>query len=323
MKLSRSCRWAVAGALAIMGCSGGGGGWSTQGFAAAGGKASAGAGGAGGQINVEASGGPVTVQPDGGLPALPTWHYTAPALGANPLTVSASGTIAVGSTLLGDDGVNPATGLWVKKGVTATLAPQTGTTVSLSFTDGVLVEGTVAMAPVAGSLDSTSLSLDATDVAVTGALLAQGGDAASGADGGAGGTVSASVAHDFFLTGRLVTTGGKGDNGGNGGAIEVVVSGPAAAVGVVPSTIAVTGVADNSGGEGLAGQGGSTNWNEIYGDRWGTNGACNLWSAGALRSNGGEGTAGGGAAGGVYLASCANGWAVSTGTLEALSLIHV
>ena len=280
-----------------------------------GGKASAGVGGSAGGIYVYAQGGQITVKTDGGLPALPTWTYTAPALGANPLTIDADTAFTVGATVIGDDGVNPATGIWVKSGATVTLTPETEPTVSIIVPEGILIEGTVVMAPLAGTRNSSSLHIEAQNAAVRGSVRAVGADGATGESGGDGGAISGLVSNDVFITGSVLSTGGKGDTGGNGGEIDITVEGPTWAVDVTPSTIAVTGVVDSSGGEGLAGVGGAAGGAEVWGS-WSYDGACNFFNSGAFRSRGGDGTTGGGDGAYLYASSCAVGSTVNKGTFD-------
>jgi len=318
MRLGKKSAGALLSAiLALAGC---GGGSSSGGntFAFHGGKGSDGGGGGGGKVYVYTYGAPITMKKGGGLPALPTWSYTAPELGSNPLTVASDTPLTVGPSVLGDDGVNPATGLWVKSGATLTITPGAGNTATMDLSDGLLVEGKIVLAPISGSLSSTSLTVTATDVAVKGAIEAKGGAATTGNDGGDGGVVTINVSNNFFLTGSMVATGGAGDNGGSGGEINVIVGGPAWAADVTPSTIAVTGLSDTSGGAGAAGAGGDSGDNSIWGE-WNQDGACNFYSSGTFRADGGKGTAGGGGGGHIYASSCSVGWAVNTGTMEALS----
>ena len=320
VRLDRTASLALMGAfLALAACKRGSSGSSEPApvFTVHGGAGSDGAGGEGGEIYVGGSGSTVVVKQDGGLGTLPTWTYTAPNLGANPLTIDADTAFTVDGPPTGDDGINPATGIWVKSGATVTLSPPDGEDTSeISLSDGLLVEGTIVLAPLAGTGNASSLGIEAKSIAVRGTVQATGADAATGEAGGNGGDLTASVSESFFLTGKVLTNGGQGDTGGIGGDIDVGVAGPEWSVDVTPGVIAITGRADASGGVGLAGAGGGSGDVNIYGS-WDAGGACSFFNSGTVRANGGNGTTEGGKGQYVYVSACRVGSAVNTGTLEA------
>jgi len=278
---------------------------------ASGGRGTAGAGGAGGSVSAYSDSGDVIVSAKPDLAGMPSWTYVAPVLGANPRNVSVSATITPddAGVILGDDGVNPATALVVKAGVTLTLGETTAGLVNLQLAGPLVVDGTLT-AELEEGVGPTRSSVEGAAAAVyvskKGVVVTRGVDGNATTDGGAGGSFDLNVAGNVFVEGTIDSRGGKGMNGGAGGFINLEVS---------SGWVVVTGTADSSGGEGLAGVGGEGGDTEIWG-RWSANGTGNAYSSGALISRGGNGTAGGGNAGDVYVSSCRNGWAVSTGLLD-------
>jgi hypothetical protein len=302
-------RWFLSAALiALAACSSGGDAPALR-MEMSGGRGRTGAGGSGGELWAYSYGGDVAVRTGGALPALPSYTYVAPALGDNPLTVSSSTTLTVGGALVGDDGVNPATGLWVKRGVTLELVPGEGSsTVWFTLSAGLLVDGTLRLAATPGTLDSASLEISAASGAISssGRIDASGLDGDAETDGGDAGYVDLEIQGDFYNRGTIVTRGGKGANGGSGSSLDVTVA---------SGWVVNTGVADSSGGQGLAGVGGSAGGTEIWG-RWSEGGTGSAYNSGELVARGGDGSTGGGNGGWVYFSGCQHGWTVSTGVLD-------
>jgi len=257
----------LVAALAACGGSGGsgsGGGGGTQfptgsavgSLAIMGGSGAGGAGGGGGGLQVTSTG-DVFVLDGIDVPDPPSHSFTTPELGANPRTVAADQSFGLDQVdlLLGDDGVNPATGLWVKPGVTATLLPLVqGENFTASFSDGVLVEGTLTSAfdPAGGR---TSVVIDAAEMAVgpDGVIDLSGGPGASDVPGGNGGGLQVTIATPggtFQNQGTIDLDGGPGSDGGVAGSFDVILQGGFSSSGSIHA----------DGGEastGLGGQGGA------------------------------------------------------------------
>jgi hypothetical protein len=236
----------------------GGGGVSTQvgsllARGGAGGLSSGiGRGGDGGSISLASrSTQAITLTPVPGLQAKPTWTRPTVALGTNPRTFSASTTVALSGPVNGDDGATPATALWVKPGVTLTLAPTAGS--SVFAVDGpVVVEGTFdtgRFAPTSRSAAALTFVASIFALAPGGALLARGEDAPPGEHGGDGGRVVALVESGIFLFGTVDARGGDGGaNGGTGGTV-IMGFGPLGPVDAAVMAVH-TGTVDVSGGDG-------------------------------------------------------------------------
>lgn len=304
--------------VALTGCGGGGGGGSPNTIDLRGGAGLTGAGGSGGGIpKIFVEGGSLTLTRSGGLPALPSWQAPVPDLGANPRTIAADEALSASGPLVGDDGSTAATGVWVKKGATLTLTPASGSTAGFMLPGGLLVDGTIVLAPLPSSRTAASFGVMTKVAAVHGTIRAVGGDGAAGENGGDGGAVTFILLGGLHLDGSIVSTGGGGDAGGNGGAISVQVLGPSWGAGVTPGTLAFTGRTDSSGGVGRVGAGGQAGSVEVAGYVTGGTGTCNAYYSGRIVARGGDGATGGGDAAPVKLNGCLVGWAASVATVDA------
>jgi hypothetical protein len=260
-----------------------------------GGTATTGPGGLGGAVTVSGSGGGPLQLLQTGLPdASFTVDTAQPALGANPKTIATSTTLVVNdpaNPVNGDTvATQPATGLWVKPGITLTLQPFVGATSTLNLTSGVLVEGTLtATRNPAG--DATSITITCANLLVTTAGIIDLSGLDSGvALGGAGGTFQVTATGAIAHAGKFTAKGGAGVGGGPGGSFGATSS---------VSIVASSGTIDVSGGSGTTGAGGPG----------GTAGSIaafaqgDVGSSGALTARGGDGTTGGGDGGFVILQS--------------------
>lgn len=242
-----------------------------------------------------------------------------PNLGGNPLTISTDTTLTPDLTgnLIGDDTINPATGLWVKPGAVLTLDPQidgdgfpfTLEQVYLSLQDAVYLEGTIRVGRKTGTDHGADLSfgsnLEYFVVTSSGQIDTHGTDFGPGTDGGNGGYVSIETYGTIINAGRIDTTGGNGDNGGAGGFIYLY----SYYYGIYNS-----GTLISSGGIGNAGNGGIAGYIDL-----GSGGGSNygpMANSGSITSRGGDGTDRGGDGGSVDLQTDYTGAVTSSGPID-------
>jgi hypothetical protein len=268
----------------------------------------------------------------------PNTMFTAPtyppSLGDNPKTISSDTTFTLGGSLtattlvagntsmLGDDGMNPATGLHVAANTTLTIAVNwdrnntdsdnntaTGTLeqAHLIFAQGVLLEGRIAVVHRDLTTQGDAMSPHTGDVWIeagqfvsrTGSSInTSGADAASGSNGGNAGELNLQMhgSGTIILGGAVDTTGGDGDNGGTGGYVSLTGGG----------SIYMLGTIDTSGGVGNAANGGSA------GDLNSDVSQGHYISAATVRTRGGNGATSGGDGGSVDFYSDNNGAVVVT-----------
>lgn len=330
----------VAAAAVIPACSdgggssgGGGAGISGLKILAKGGTGTNGDGGNAGVVDIyNYTGGDLKVLTSGSVNTSVNVPSAVPYLGMNPRTLFAIPTITVqplplgntNATILGDDGVNPATGIWVKPGFTVTLSPNydtsgdgtpaTGTfeRCYLNVQYGIYVEGTVLLGRQDSVAQGDGLSLNAAQlylqtcdnivVAASGTIDSSGSDNAAGA-GGAGGYLYAPVYGTVVNRGVITSKGGNGTtSGGSGGNINIYST---------SYGIYNTGTVNASGGNATAGNGGDGGayiyWDSDYGMSY---------NSGSMLSVGGNGTTGGGDGGYIELYSDAVGACVNSGTIN-------
>lgn len=281
-----------------------------------------GAGGEGGDFDFQAyTGGNIEIRRVGVVDTTFTVPAANPALGTNPRTITADVILTPDGSneVLGDDGVNPATGVHVLPGITLTLrgnrnsdgTPVTMEWATLTVDTAILLEGALT-----GYADETTLgdglSLNALRVDLradnliirpTGSVKLRGKDAATGANGGNGGEFNAYVDQTIINEAPVVTRGGDGDDGGDGGDVYWDSSGNGA--------IYNTGDVDLSGGRGsngLGGDGGYYDTHSEYGPQF---------HSGDVTARGGDGTLGGGDGDGIYFDICDVGLFVNSGDLDA------
>jgi hypothetical protein len=284
-----------------------------------GGQGLTGNGGAGGEFYLYAySSGDILVTPNGTVDTTYTIPDVRPELGINPRSVTANETIQPDTTtnqILGDDGLTPATGLWVAPGVTLTLMPNNDqfgggvySRIYMIFEDGVIVEGALDAEP--GDLAAfddglgnyTANLLIVADnfwMSASGSIDTSGAAALMG-DGAAGGDVDIDVDGNVVAYGPVDTRGGDGETAGGAGGSVNYESNDYGAYNL--------GAIDTSGGDAtgaplvtgvveIGAVGGAAGDIEIYSDY----GAA--VNKGMLTAIGGNGTNGGGAGGDVNIES--------------------
>jgi len=277
-----------------------------------GGTATTGLGGLGGSITINGGGGgPLQLLQTGSFdPSFTVDATTPPALGSNPRTVSANATLVVNDPanpangLGGDtDPTKPATGLWVKPGITLTLQPFAGTTSSLTVADGIFVEGTLTVTRTAAG-DARNITFACSNLVATSAsVIDLSGADATAAVGGFGGAFRVNGLGAIAHAGKFTAKGGNGTNGGSGGSFRATSE---------TSAFASSGTIDVSGGSATAGVGGDagfirTDFASNYGD---------VGSSGGLTARGGDGTAAGGGGGTVTLLASSQGAVRSSSTIN-------
>lgn len=290
---------AVAAALRII-CSGGAGTY----------------GGYGGTFRIENRNGTDTkILRTGTVNATVTPNVVKPYLGDNPLTVEADTTLTpdLGGYLTGDDGLNPATGLWVKSGAVLTLEPQidedlnpaTFERVYLYFDEAAYLEGTIRVGRKTGLNDGANLffesSLENFVITSSGLIDTRGTDFTAGTDGGNGGYVYAAIYGTTINAGRIDTTGGNGDNGGTGGAITL---------NSINYGVYNSGTLLSSGGRGLNGTGGTAGLIQLRTYTYGP-----VANSGQITARGGDGEDGGGTGGNLYMSTSYDGAVTSSGPI--------
>src|SRR5579883_1989330 len=279
-----------------------------------GGAGTTAAGGSGGSLSISGISGSDLMLLGGAKTVDTTFSVKAihPYLGANPLVFTTPGPATltpplVGSSLLGQDGLTPATGLHVGPGVTLTIAtnsPNAGnrTGIVMTFAHGVLIEGTIVTARQdlatpgdAASLSAASLSITAGENVVftsVGSIDTRGSAGTSGTpNGGNGGAVFFDGGADGVYQGTIQTNGGDGfassGTGGTGGAISLISG----------SFLFSTGSLTASGGASPASTGGTAGAVALVGSA--NNGApaetAACFVSSIVTAKGGPGATGGGA----------------------------
>jgi hypothetical protein len=331
-------RWAIGTRLGVLltivalatACGGGGsGGGTTPGtlpdtvsglqILTQGGEGFVADGGDGGNFDFQTyTGGNMEIRRTGVVDTSFTVPTVTPEMGPNPLTVTADVTLTPDGSwhVLGDDGINPATGLHVLPGVTLTLrgnvdtdgVPATMERARLDVDDAILIDGTLTghaddVATGDGlSPDGLQLELHAGNLLLgpTGTVRLRGDDAGPG--GGDGGNFKVYTDRTILSQGQVVTRGGDGDVGGDGGDVYWHTYSYGA--------LYVTGDVDASGGTGLNGVGGGGGWYETH-----TEYGPQCHSAHVL-TRGGNGTLGGGDGGSIYFDVCDVGLLLNAGDLD-------
>ncbi|ABC82784.1 hypothetical protein [Anaeromyxobacter dehalogenans] len=302
----------LACALALAACSGGDGGSPSAAIpaiGARGGTGRTGAGGAGGAFIVSVTpGGGAVVHPGVAPPGLAIPTVPAPDLGENPRTIAADTALApVAGELLGDDGANPATGLWVKAGATLTLDPGESFEAYVEVSGAIRVDGTIRPPVLEADQSTAAISLRAAALHVSPGGRIDGTPPDSAADGLASGGVMVRVSGAIVNAGAIVARGGRGLSGGHAGELDLATAnGP----------VVNSGIIDGSGGEGTDGSGGYAIAASLWGN-WGEGGTCDAHNTGRILARGGDGTSGGGDGGYVYLSGCSVGDTFSAGELDA------
>lgn len=301
----------LACALALAACSGGGDGGPAAplpSVSARGGAGRTGAGGAGGSFGVfVTSGAGASIRPGVAAPALSVPAVPAPDLGANPRTLSADAALVpVGGQILGDDGANPATGVWVKAGATLTLDPGEAADAFLEVGGAIRVDGAIRTTVIEADRTTAQIRLyaGALHVSAGGRIDATPPD--SDGEGLRSGGVTVRAAGAISNAGAIVGRGGRGTLGGPGGDVDL---------GTAAGPLVNTGLIDGSGGEGTDGPGGRGVGASLWGI-WSEGGTCDAFTTGRIVARGGDGTAGGGDGGYVYVSGCAVGDTFSAGELD-------
>ncbi len=320
--------------------------------------AGCGGGGGGGGRNVLMQGGTGDYGGDGGLVYFYTYtggnlevrrggsvdtHFDLPQninpyLGINPRTITGNKTFEVGTdlaigddTILGDDDTDVATGLWIQKGATLTINPNCSDwdcssssgladRIVLSFSDGVLIEGTLILGGVDvtdpgdalgdeparlrwnnypanlvitkdGSVNGDAkaacanaavyIHLYANGTVVNqGTVSAVGGNCTDG-DGGNGGEIALkSDDVSVFNTGDLTSSGGSSSSDYGGDAGDIYIYTDSSYGGAYNSGHLV-----GAGGTGKLGGGNGAEYIEIYNDGMG-----DVINSGDIDCPGGDGT---------------------------------
>lgn len=304
-------------------------------ISASGGQGTNGDGGNGSWIGLwnNQTAGDLKVLSRGRVNATVTVPALQPALGINPLIVNADATLTpaplgdVNATILGADAVNPATGLWVKPGVTLTILPNydaddfdaNGNAIGtfeqayVTFSDGVFIEGSVRSGRMDLLAQSDGLSnsaahleirADSIVIGAGGRVDTRGTSNVAGVTGGNGGAQRL-IANDgmFVNAGTLTSAGGSDDNGGTGATLYASSS---------DGGTFNSGTLDSSGGTGTAGSGGDANNILLEGYGW-----SGVHNNGTLRSRGGDGTTGGGSGNEIRLYTDFIGACTNAGLMDA------
>ena len=286
----------------------------TLSFSAKGGKGLANDGGYGGYFEMDAYGADVKVLATGVVNTDVTLPTDLPYLGTNWVDVTTNTTLGVGSSgfhlTAGSDTVSndsgPVTGIRVRPGATLTIQPNfdqdnadwdwdasTGTLeqVIITLSDGLVVEGTIKIAPKDLSAQGDGLGPDSADFRENnwtgGLFIASGGKLdLSGASNAAG---PGGNGGNFYWrpeslnnAGTITTAGGAGStSGGSGGNVEVYTT-----HGYAVSTGSVT----SDGGAGGTGSGGGAGYINLESDWWDYG---YLVAKGLFSATGGNGDAGG------------------------------
>jgi hypothetical protein len=286
---------------------------------ARGGRGTIGSGGNGGIVRVNAiTASETKIRSTGSVVTTFVMPTANPPLGPNPLTVDADLTLEVGdeltpgvTTILGDNGVDVATGLRVLQGVTLTLGPnwdadnadadglpETGTLEQcrLAFVHGVVIEGNLRTLLRDASPHRGHFFIHGGDVVVrsTATVDTSGDDVAAGSgDGAAAGNIHFEAWGTLINEAPLTAVGGDGDNGGPGGVCWLLSDHYSAFN---------SGNVDFRGGEGLTGVGGNGGGfrfeaaalqSAMFGDLAGGGG----YNTGNALAKGGDGVRGGGPGG--------------------------
>jgi hypothetical protein len=251
---------------------------------AKGGEGKVNSGNLGGRIIVyNESGTGVRILKSGAVSASVDVPDVVPDLGLNPRTV-ASDTLLVtneSNQIIGDDGMNIATGLWIKPGATARMASACE---RMYFEGGVFIEGAIESAismDEPGHIIRNNLDIYAANLVVTksGKINASGLDANDETGGNSEG-FHAEIWGTIINKGAINASGGVGILGGNGGTVDLISFG----YGVYN-----TGSIIADGGQGADGSsgvfGGSGGHIRLFGN---TVGAFNMGSLSAVGGNSAE-----------------------------------
>ncbi len=293
-----------------------------------GGRGTAGNGGTGGRIEVYSrSASNIYILREGNVDSSFSVSVVKPALGTNPRTISANTTLAVGTgltqssvTILGDDAVNPATGLWVQAGVTLQLRPNFDTNASaisneelrITVANGIFVEGAIKTLTKDSLAVGDGLLLHGADlrlvgqnfiVTSTGSVDTRGSDGPA-ATGGNGGFINITINGTIINAGTVTSFGGSGDTGGNGGLVLCYSN---------VYSVYNTGPVTSSGGAGAGGNGGNAGAIDFEGSENTTNSYGGCFNSAILTANGGNGTTGGGTGGFIYMSGYYLGATVNSG----------
>ncbi|MDH3591456.1 MAG: hypothetical protein OER88_06235, partial [Planctomycetota bacterium] len=205
-----------------------------------GGEGLTGDGGGGGVFYVNAySSGDILVVPYGTINTDYEVPDVRPELGFNPRTITVSETIQPepgGNEILGDDGVNTATGLWVQAGVTLTLMPNNDSNAQgrysrahMAFEDGVIVEGAIFLGPGDSKVFGDGLGNYTASLLIqadnfwmgTAGVIETHGESVAAGRGADAGDVHLDINGNVVSYGRVVAYGGDGvTGGGQGGDVE-------------------------------------------------------------------------------------------------------
>lgn len=335
-RIGRKLIFLFAVAVVVPAC--GGGGSSGSGLLSGlvilgtGGTGTSGPGGGGASVTIRGkTGSDIRILTSGAIDTAFQVPSEAPFMGSNPRTISGSVTYSIGpagltslplgaTSILGDDALTPATGLWVQPGAVLQIpcvlpggvALNTGT--ALIFPDGVLIEGTFTMGyqdllvPGNGaSPNAGSLLISAQEAVVrAGALLSASGRLSGFGTGGTGGAIQFQTTGAIAIAGAIAVDGASGTTGGAGGVVRLTSS---------TSGVLSSGSISASGGAGSAGSGGAAGLIDLLGSLVSSNHGPVL-SSGSVRVRGGDGTSQGGLGGTLNLIAISNGAVVSSGPLD-------
>lgn len=292
-----------------------------------GGTATNGIGGKGGNFRINAvTGSDLLVLAGGSMDASFVLPPTNVSLGAHPRHVTADTVYTVGAGvhtqtaltygdtgLVADDGIFPATGLWIDPGVTLTFPPNDSNPSSvqliLTFSDGVLIQGTLQMGrKVTVPSDGAILNLSAMSlVSAPGSRIDTAGSPGGAGSGGNGGQVILTGTTGMVHQGTISTQGGDGAlSGGNGGPCNL---------GNQTGTVYSTGSILTGGGSGAAGTGGMGGSILVAGSTApSTTGGVNI--SGTLQSRGGSGSSQGGTGGVITVTAAFTGGVLSSAAID-------